>query len=133
MRYKSLLVWLLSAGSAAAQVGPDPCKTQQNTLEINECARLTLVEKDRELNSAYQRVLAALVRRDKDDPTDYENARKQLVAAQRAWMQFRDNDCAAMFTLYAMGTIRTVTYLSCVIERTEQRTLELRKWRADLQ
>jgi uncharacterized protein YecT (DUF1311 family) len=123
----------LACGQALAQVADDPCKTQSTTLEINECARLVLAEKDKELNSAYQRVLATLVRRDKDDPTDYETARKEFVAGQRAWIQFRDNDCAAKYSLNAQGSIRTVTYLVCVTEHTEQRTRGLRLWSSQTQ
>ena len=100
-------------------------------MEINECAKRTLQVKDRELNDAYQKLVKSLTPDDKQDTTDYEGVKKQLLAGQRAWITYRDNDCKAKLTLHASGTIRGAVYLGCLAERTEQRTKELRSWSAE--
>ena len=97
-------------------------------MEIDECAKRTLQAKDKELNDAYQKLVKSLVPDDRQDTTDYEGVKKQLLAGQRAWITYRDNDCKAKLNLHASGTIRGAVYLSCLTERTEQRTKELRTW-----
>ncbi|MDM0074357.1 lysozyme inhibitor LprI family protein [Variovorax sp. J2P1-59] len=119
---------VLLASCAALAQAPDPCKTQKNTVEINECAQQTLARKDKELNAAYQSLVKSLASDGKTDTTDYAGTKKLLQQAQRAWVQFRDSDCNAKYTLNAAGTIRDVAALSCKIEHTEQRTKQLKDW-----
>jgi uncharacterized protein YecT (DUF1311 family) len=109
----------------------DPCLTQRNTLEIDQCGQLTLKAKDKELNEAYQKLVRSLAPADKADNTDYQAVKKQLLDAQRAWIAYRDNDCKAKLKLNESGTIRGAVYLGCLTERTEQRTKELRSWSAE--
>lgn len=123
-----LSIILLFLPFAAPAQNENPCQTQRNTIEINECAKLTLAEKDKALNAAYQKLLKSLVAEDKADKTNYADVRKQLLEAQRSWISYRDNDCKAKYTLYETGTIRGAVYWSCMIERTEQRTSELEQW-----
>ena len=124
--FLSISILLLPLATSAQP--ENPCQTQRNTLEINECARITLAEKDKALNAAYQKLLKSLVADDKADTTDYVAVRRQLLEAQRAWITYRDNDCRAKYTLHETGTIRGAVFLSCLIERTEQRTRELGRW-----
>ena len=124
-----LIAILISVASVGAQAQvSDPCKTQRNTQEIDECGKRTLQEKDKELNVAYQKLLKSLAPSDKADDTDYGSVRKQLTEAQRAWITYRDSDCKAKLTLNASGTIRGAVYFGCMEERTVQRTKELRAW-----
>lgn len=118
---------MLAATHACAQVA-DPCATQNNTMEINACGKLTLAKKDKELNAAYQKLMKSLVSDGKGDDTDYAEVKKHLTEAQRSWIKFRDSDCQGMLAFYASGTIRGSVYLRCLTERTEQRTKELLKW-----
>jgi uncharacterized protein YecT (DUF1311 family) len=125
--YLLTAVLALAATNAHAQVA-DPCATQRNTIEIDECGKLTLAKKDKELNAAYQKLMKSLVADDKSDTTDYAEVRKKLLEAQRNWVKFRDSDCKGQLTLHANGTIRGAVYFGCLTERTEQRTKELLKW-----
>ena len=106
----------------------DPCQTQMNTVEINACAKMTLAEKDKALNAAYQALVKSLVAKDKSDTTNYPQIRKQLAEAQRNWIKFRDNDCKAKLGFNEGGSIRGAVHLGCLTERTEQRTNELENW-----
>jgi uncharacterized protein YecT (DUF1311 family) len=127
---KQLLPFVLMLASAAhgAQQKPDPCATQATTIEINECARLTLDQKDKALNAAYQGLLSHLAPDSTDDTVRYTDVKRQLIEAQRHWLAFRDNDCKARYTLYEAGTIRNVVYLGCLVEHTELRTKQLLVW-----
>lgn len=124
------LLTIFSATAMAAKPAPaaDPCEKQNNTFEINECAAATLKLKDAELNEAYQALMKSLTSDDKTDTTDYAAVRRQLQTAQRAWVQFRDADCNAMYDYNITGSIRNVVMLNCKIDRTVQRTKELRSW-----
>ena len=127
----SLVTALLSIVSIVSFAqAPDPCATQRNTQEIDACGVKTLKEKDKELNTAYQKLIKSLAPSDKFDDTDYTSVKAQLTKAQRAWIVYRDNDCKAQYTQSASGTIRGAVYNGCMAERTEQRTKELLKWGA---
>ena len=115
------------ASQAYAQAA-DPCKTQDNTIEINECGKIELAKKDKELNAAYQALMKRLAPSDKSDDTKYGDIKKQLVEAQKNWIKYRDADCSAKYTLYEQGSIRGIVHLSCLKEKTEQRTKELLVW-----
>ena len=126
----SVALGLTSLSSVAAEQAADPCKTQANTLEINECGKQELAKKDKELNAAYQQLMKKLTPADKSDDTNYAEVKKQLMEAQRNWIKYRDADCSAKYTLYQQGSIRGIVHLSCLREKTEQRTKELLNWDA---
>ena len=105
----------------------EPCRTR-TTAEINQCAQQTLARKDRELDAAYQALMKSLEPTGRDDQVDYAGTRRLLQQAQRAWVQFRELDCKAKYTLKAGGTVRDIAALGCQIEHTEQRTKQLREW-----
>jgi len=124
-----LLLLCTSLNSAFADNNSnDPCKTQANTIEMNECGKQTLAQKDKELNLAYQKLMKKLAPGDKYDDTNYTGAKKLLIEAQQNWIRFRDADCKGQYTLNEGGTIRGIVYLGCLTERTEQRTKELNRW-----
>jgi uncharacterized protein YecT (DUF1311 family) len=121
------LALLTSSGLCLAQ--PEvACNPGGNTQEMNKCAEMTLAEKDRELNQAYRALVQSLKPDSKVDSTDYAKVKKRLLAAQRAWLTFRDNDCTAKEVQWNAFTMRGGIYFGCMIERTEQRTKELRSW-----
>lgn len=123
-----LLAGLLLIPKPSAALSADPCYQQQNTLEINACLQKSYEKSDRVLNDTYQKLLRRLVAHSATDDTDYRRVRQQLIAAQLAWIRYRDNDCRAKLTLFAAGSIRHAVYLGCLLERSEQRTRELRTW-----
>lgn len=49
-----------------------------------------------------------------------------LLAAQRAWLAFRDAECAYRYEVFADGTIRTVIGASCMRDLTAQRVIDFR-------
>jgi len=85
------------------------------------CAYAELAKADTQLNDAYQKALDLLGSADRAD------AKVALVAAQRAWVKFRDADCHVQDRIFENGTMRAALVGSCLKDRTEQRTKELKE------
>ena|SRR6218665_1781293 len=115
---------LLAVVAAASAHAGDPCETEANTIEINQCAKQKFEQQDKLLNAAYQAALQ-VVPSANEPGTSGETPRALLVKAQRRWVEFRDADCKAKYQVFAGGTIRNAIYLGCMRERTEQRIKEL--------
>ncbi|CAN5617523.1 lysozyme inhibitor LprI family protein [soil metagenome] len=52
-----------------------------------------------------------------------------LREAQRAWLAFRDADCAHEYAVWGLGSMRQIAGARCVLDRTAQRVIELREKR----
>ena len=132
MNYSIIAIAMLLAITpvcAQAQTkSADPCKSQANTIEINQCLGNRLEARDKALNAAYGALLKRLDASDPADGVDYQAIKRQLVEAQRAWISFSKNDCDARYELYAGGTIRGAVYTGCMIAHTERRTNDLKRW-----
>jgi uncharacterized protein YecT (DUF1311 family) len=115
-------------GFALAQTN-DLCETLSNTIEMNACAKQQFDVQDSLLNRAYSRLIAELPATNSQGVSG-DSPRKLLVTAQRKWLAFRDADCSAQEKVYQNGSARTVMFLDCLRERTEQRIKELEpaKW-----
>ena len=124
---KIAFVFLALLASAVIAAPSEPCKSD-DPASIQQCITADLAAKDKQLNTAYQKVLQGLTPQIKDNPIDYAAVKRLLVEGQRAWIRFRDNDCNALAPLIASGTSRMVAVVECKIQRTEQRTKELKSW-----
>ncbi|MBH8564285.1 lysozyme inhibitor LprI family protein [Nostoc sp. CENA67] len=99
------------------------CNNAQTQLEINRCAQLSYQNADQKLNKLYQQLLPKLSR----------SRKQKLIAAQSAWIQFRDASCEFEKSEYEGGTIAPSIYLGCLEKNTKQRTQELQGYlQADL-
>lgn len=102
----------------------DNCDNAQSTLELSDCGKQQLDKADAKLNKIYKKVIAEYSLPN-DESVARSEVKKRLVTAQKAWITFRDNDCDALYKKDESGSIRVLTYLSCMIDKTEQRTKEL--------
>ncbi len=123
----AMLLAITPALGIAQSKQADPC-FQGNTVEINQCLGNRLEARDKALNAAYGALLKRLDASDPTDGVDYQSIKRQLVDAQRAWINFSQNDCNGRYALYAGGTIRGAVYAGCMIAHTERRTNDLRRW-----
>jgi uncharacterized protein YecT (DUF1311 family) len=123
MRKAALFMFSLAWASFAA----GNCDQAQSTLELSGCKKVHLDKADAKLNKIYKKVLAEYSLPDDESITRSE-VRKRLLAAQKAWITFRDNDCEARYTIDASGSIRILSYLDCMIDKTEKRTVELEQY-----
>ena len=91
------------------------CNNAQTQIAINECAKLSYQRADKKLNQVYQQLLPTL-----------ETSRKQkLIAAQVAWLKFRDINCEFERSRYEGGSIAPSIYSSCLENTTKLRTQQL--------
>ena len=118
MKFSLALLLALSSASSFAL----DCKNAVSMPDINECAAVDQKKVEDKLNQTYQGVLKSLDQ-DKDPDT-----KKALIAAQRAWVKFREADCQAVYQKSIGGTIRTVMYIGCMQNRAETRIKQLEEY-----
>lgn len=113
---------------AAAPV-PD-CGNAQTQMAMTECAGRDANAADAALNRQYAVTLAATKRQDAaiDRATDkaisYSAA---LVAAQRAWITFRDAECRSQSMEMRGGSAQPMLVYSCTAALTRARTAQLKQ------
>jgi uncharacterized protein YecT (DUF1311 family) len=94
---------IVSSGAASAAC---PGETQ---MEMNACAGLAYEQADKLLNQVYRKL----------DRT------AELVAAQRAWITFRDAECTYQASAYEGGSMQPMVYAGCLQSLTEDRIEQL--------
>jgi uncharacterized protein YecT (DUF1311 family) len=121
-----ILAFVGFTGSASAQELDCSDSTNMSQMDMNQCAHQFFQYADEDLNLAYQQARATLKQFDSDAVGDNAKGAKMLRDAQRAWIDFRDNACAAEAYLYQGGSIQPLIDLSCKERLTRQRTEGLR-------
>lgn len=97
-------LWLALA--AAPALAACPGETQ---VEMSACAAAAAKAADTRLNAAYARLQLT----------------PELKSAERAWIAFRDAQCAYEASVYEGGSIQPMTYSLCLERVTKARTAEL--------
>ncbi|AVJ29707.1 lysozyme inhibitor LprI family protein [Achromobacter spanius] len=110
---------LLAAGAQAQVLKCDQASTQT---DMNLCADQAYRQSDAELNAAYKEATARL--------KDNKDALTQLQAAQKAWLFFRDAECAFSSTGVTGGSAYPMVLSMCLDKLTKVRTKELRAYLA---
>jgi uncharacterized protein YecT (DUF1311 family) len=90
----------------------------ENQLSANMCASFAAAETDKQLNELYQQLYQQL--------TEKSN-KKRLLAAQRAWLKYRDANCLyeAQGSVEEGGSKSPMEYDHCVERLTKQRIVEI--------
>ena len=107
---------LVTNGYAMASAACDNANTQT---ELNQCTAMSYQTADDKLNEAYQ----ALVGRLASNPGSLE----KLRAAQRAWIGFRDAECAYESSAVEGGSAQPMVRNGCFKVLTGQRTERVRE------
>jgi uncharacterized protein YecT (DUF1311 family) len=95
------------------------CAKFTTQMDLNTCAVDNLKSADKALNTAYQALVAK-----QDDAT----SKQRLKAAQRAWIAFRDRECAfEVGPQETGGTIWPTENASCLEGITATRIRELKQ------
>lgn len=83
---------------------------------------------DQALNAQYKKTREALVKIWKREWSKHpdESAVDVLVAAQRAWIVYRDAECKLRAKSFDGGTAYSTIILNCIGELTERRTQDLK-------
>ena len=120
--------WIIALALAApcAPALALDCARAITTADTNACAHQAQQRTEAKLNQVYQALLKSL-----DTPDEAygpEQPKAKLIAAQRAWVTFRERDCDAVFALYAGGTMRTVMKIGCLQNHATLRIQQLQDW-----
>lgn len=117
-----MLGLMLSCQAASAQTG---CAESITTLDLVRCEGRQLEQAERALNQAYGRAMKELA-----GPQAHEReARTLLRKAQRNWVAFREQDCAAKVAAMGGGSLQGVVRIGCMREHAESRTRQLSAFR----
>jgi uncharacterized protein YecT (DUF1311 family) len=115
---------LNTAGAVAADAIPYPvsdCGQLTVQMEINACAGANLEAADAALNKLYQQVMGQ-----QSDAA----SKDKLKAAERAWIAYRDRECAIeVGPREDGGSIWPMEMSNCLEEKTATRIRELTKLR----
>jgi len=126
----SVALWgCLCAAAIAADRSAEgiDCAQPSGTMESDLCASDVASEADTELNAVYAQARQQLRSQAAEGAcTHCADAEKQLVLAQRAWMQLRDHDCDAVYAFNADGTSRNGAQMHCLTTLARDRTRQLR-------
>ncbi len=105
------LLALAAAAPARAACGPEATQ-----MELNACAGAEFGAADAELNRLYKRITARL-----------GADKAPLVAAQRAWIAYRDAECAFVASSVAGGSIAPMIRAGCLADLTRARVEDFKK------
>ena len=123
----------LPAQSTKPNAPPDPCPNAKSQLDLNDCYGNLYQSADAQLNATYNNIVgfmkknlllaqhennAALI-------THNETSLNKLLAAQRAWLAYRDANCDSVKFQYEGGSIQPMIWSQCMAEATKQRIATL--------
>ncbi len=118
----------VTAGISMPVAAQEPnCKEPQTQADMTICAGKDYEKADKELNVAYQKLRKLLIERDKAADADGKGATDALVTAQRAWVAFRDANCAVPGFQARGGSMEPMLISSCLAETSGKRAEELRQ------
>jgi uncharacterized protein YecT (DUF1311 family) len=94
------------------------CARAADQLTLNTCADASYRTADAELNRLYRQITGRL--------QGEADTAKALVAAQRAWLAFRDAECTFATADVAGGSIYPMIYSGCLEGLTRKRIADLK-------
>ena len=121
------LATLLLPFAAQAQDSEINCEDAQTQMEMTYCAEQDFTEADELLNAQYKQSRQATKAFDEDAISELQGADAALVAAQRAWVAFRDAHCASYGYQARGGSMEPMLIYACQADLTRQRTEQLKE------
>lgn len=121
----------MTQGQLHAQDKPD-CANPQDQYSMTYCAGVDYESADAELNRVWPQARAAAKRQDEYIADDARSrglptASEALLAAQRAWLKFRDAECEYQSYAFFGGTGQPMIGSLCLAQLTRERTEQLRQ------
>jgi uncharacterized protein YecT (DUF1311 family) len=124
MIFASLL--LLSAMAADPEVD---CENAMAQPELNACAWQDYERADAALNAQWKLTVARMKEQDRGFDRTYDKRPgyyDTLLAAQRAWLTYRDQHCASEGYAMRGGSAEPMVISGCQATLTDQRTAQLK-------
>lgn len=125
MTRAALLAVLLAALPCAAAAQDVDCAKAEAQVELTYCAEQDWNAADARLNEAYKIAISAMKGIDLNLDAADRGAEAALRAAQRAWLTFRDQTCAAEGWAMHGGSAEEMVIYSCRARVTADRADEL--------
>lgn len=121
---------VLTMVSFSSPVSANETDCGSSTMEMHECIGAKLLVADKELNSVYQALRTRLKKEAADEHFGNEalETDRRLVAAQRAWITFRDADCQLEATQMLGGSGEGLIVHGCLLNRTQERVKALKAY-----
>lgn len=94
-------------------------------------AQASFEQADQQLNASYKQLIK-LMSVPKSEYIDFPALKAGFIDAQRQWLKFRDKECNTWYLLNQAGAQRNSAQMSCLIQRTKDRTQQLSQWIAEL-
>ncbi len=130
MKYAFLPLLLLALHAAPALA--DDCRNAATQPDANTCSANNAINDDAQLNLAYRMVVRFFENNSKTDAGDpalqaTDNAElRDLKAAEKAWIAYRDAECNFEAEGYAGGSIQPMIETNCQAALTVQQTKRLK-------
>lgn len=119
----------LLAMAAAAQEPEVDCDNAMAQFELNACAYKDYERADAAMNAQWKLTAARMKERDRELDRSYDNRPgffDTLLAAQRAWLTYRDQHCASEGYTMRGGSAEPMVISGCQTQLTEARTAQLK-------
>jgi uncharacterized protein YecT (DUF1311 family) len=89
----------------------------RTTLELEGCSEHQILTTDASIDALEKTIFHLL---------GTDSARRDLIAAARAWLNYRRSDCLSTSDVYQGGTLAGVVFADCFVARNEQRIKDLK-------
>lgn len=109
-----------------AKAGAPDCAHAETQTDMTLCAGQDFQAADKALNVEYQTARKAMKAQDADTEDAMKGADAALVAAQRAWVSYRDAQCASFGFQAHGGSMEPMLVAQCKADLTRRRTAELK-------
>jgi uncharacterized protein YecT (DUF1311 family) len=127
VRRASLVLWsLLGLAAPAAAEDEIDCENAMAQQDMNICAYRDFEAADAEVNTVWKDAREAAKESDAELPDELKGADKALLAAQRAWIGYRDAQCELAGFEARGGSMEPMLVSGCKAELTRARTKELK-------
>jgi uncharacterized protein YecT (DUF1311 family) len=117
---KLLILSVAALCGASLPAAADECADPQDQTTMNICAGKEFDAADKALNTAYREIVGRI--------GDDHETKAALTAAQRAWIAFRDGECAFQARSVDGGSIYPLIVAGCKTTLTEARTQQLKTY-----
>jgi uncharacterized protein YecT (DUF1311 family) len=119
--------------AAKTPAKPEPCPDAKSQPDLNECYGKLYQSADTQLNATYNNIVGFMkknllvAQHDNNAPlaTHNEASLSKLLAAQRAWLAYRDANCDSVKFQYDGGSIQPMIWSQCMADTTQQRITTL--------
>ena len=126
---RTLIIFSVLSLSTPALAQAIDCENAMAQQEMNMCALQDFEKADKELNEIWKEARAAARDLDAEEPDEtIRGAEKNLVAAQRGWIAYRDGSCNLAGWEAHGGSMEPMLISGCLADLTRKRTAELKEF-----